>query len=177
MSGEQSPVGRDIPYPFVELGPVESHVFPHLIIYRAAQQWMGGSDFRDNANRILGTHLGLDQEAVSKFMSSIGGLRTRWICDTDKYTGYPAHEWFFGDLSREDVTCVAKEDSEGGDLSFAAGSEANDDDVDQVPALADYVEDDWYLRVQEWAQASSAHVSSQKVSCSILERAHDVDSS
>jgi hypothetical protein len=156
-SDKQSPVCRDIPYPFVELGPVESHVFPHFIICRAAQQWMGVSDFRDNANRILGTHLGLDKQAVSKFMGSFRELRTRWICDTGE--------------GPEDGPRVAKEDSEGGDLSFAAGSEANDDDVDQVPALADYAEDEWYLRVQEWAQASSAHVSSQKVSCSVLDRA------
>jgi hypothetical protein len=164
---------QDIPYPFIELGPVESHIFPHFVIYHAACQWLDHlHDFRTNAIRILGPNLGLDKKDILSYMFWIVTLRIIWVRDTDEYTGFPARDWFFGgSLERyersEDGSCVTNEYSTtGGDMSVPAGSEVEDDedDVRQTPVLTDAVEDNWYLRIQEWARASSAYHSSQKVS-------------
>jgi hypothetical protein len=81
-------------YPFHDLKPLRSHVFPHFIVVRAAQQWLRHPfAYDDNADRVLGKQADLTESEASLLMGRIRCFYRMWVFDTEKLSGRTAPHW------------------------------------------------------------------------------------
>jgi hypothetical protein len=73
---------RILSYPFVELGPLESHVYPHYAIVDAAEKLSKDfSSFYTTAVPILGEHVSLDGSEVAQLLLDVQSLLKKWTAD------------------------------------------------------------------------------------------------
>jgi hypothetical protein len=166
-------------YPFLDIGPIHSRVFPHFAIVRAAMQWMRHSwDFDDNALEILRKHANLKKIEVACILGSLQGLYSEWTRDAEKYDGQPARRWLSpvcGPTELVDPAIGLRSGlatppvSDDGDME----SEESAEDPDAVPrpCLPGTVDADIdaYIEasIEDWARLSHVHIASQKVSSPI----------
>jgi hypothetical protein len=81
-------------YPFDGLKPLRSHVFPHFVAIRAAEQWLRHPvAFDDNAVLVLGSQANLTKEQVCSLMGNIHHFHFRWTFNTKKFSGRTAPHW------------------------------------------------------------------------------------
>jgi hypothetical protein len=166
----------ELAYPFLDVGPIHSHVFPHFAIVRAAMTWMRLSwDFDDNALVILGKHANLQRIEAVMVLQSLQGLYSLWTRDAEKYDGQPARRWLSPVCGPTDLVDAAigrppgqasSPVSEDGDMESEESVE--DPDAGPRPCLPGtvYADLDIYVEasIEDWARLSHTHIASQKVS-------------
>jgi hypothetical protein len=81
-------------YPFDGLRPLRSHVFPHFVAIRAAEQWLRHPfAYDDNAEQVLGKQANLTKSQVSSMMGRIYHFHFMWTFNTKKFSGHTAPHW------------------------------------------------------------------------------------
>jgi hypothetical protein len=73
-------------YPFANIGPLVSHVFPHFAICNAAQKFAKSEDalekFLDSAIAVLTKHTNLNEKAVEKVLQQVLDIHSSWTSVT-----------------------------------------------------------------------------------------------
>jgi hypothetical protein len=78
----ESRTARVLSYPFVELGPLTSHVYSHYAIVNAAAKLSKNfSSFYTTAVPILGEHVSLDGSEVAQLLLDVQSLLKKWTAD------------------------------------------------------------------------------------------------
>jgi hypothetical protein len=69
-------------YPFANIGPLVSHVFPHFAICNAAEKFAKSNDaiekFLKSAIAVLTKHTKLDEEAVETVLQRVLDIHSSW---------------------------------------------------------------------------------------------------
>jgi hypothetical protein len=142
-------------YPFDGLKPLRSHVFPHFVAIRAAEQWLRHPvAFDDNAVLVLGSQANLTKAQVSLMMGRIHNFHFMWTFNTKKFSGRTAPHWLSPRCdhaeglesttgrrrSELDTPCVSEPDLRASVDTVQAADESDDDQEEAEDA--DDVEDE-----------------------------------
>jgi hypothetical protein len=142
-------------YPFDDLKPLRSHVFPHFVVIRAGQQWLRHPfAYDDNAEQVLGKQANLTKSQVSLMMGRIFTFHHMWTFNTKKFSGRTAPHWLSPRCDHAeglesttgrrrsglDTPCVSEPDLRASVDTVQAADESDDDQEEAEDA--DDVEDE-----------------------------------
>lgn len=77
-----------VPFPFLDLGPLHSHVYPHFVVVNAAQKLQREDSFFERAEsitRVLQKNTGLNKLSALQAVIDVQRLWTTWTSFTAEY--------------------------------------------------------------------------------------------
>jgi hypothetical protein len=97
-SSHETQTVESLDYPYVKLGPLRSHIFPHYAIVSAAQKLMAHAlSFLRPAVAILGEQASINLEETIKLFEDLQSLWQKWTADSEESEELDARDGVYED--------------------------------------------------------------------------------